>query len=689
MNKKIRSECRFYEKKYLGVMGEYMSVRPVPDHDDSLGYTSQKGGIYVTFQDRNLKDIPEKKRSFFRMGIFTHEMLHQYFTDFKTHKKIGDSYKSNEKRVFYLIANILEDPAIEYWAKSVIGGILIKSLKYTIAQVYKTSPSIEKSTTAFQQYANALIQVGDMGPVKGSFTFPEAEKTFNETIHLFFKGIHESNPTKRIYIAKELTEATRPLWEPLTSDDIDNIAYDYMSSHSGMNGEGSGAEGTENDENSSKEKARRKIIEKINKSSEKNSDDETIAENQNSENKKASSDKNNNNKSTNEDDVENENNDGTQTSDGKSTTSSSDENPSSEDEQNFSSECSDNKQPSQNSNLDTKAKNFGNCTENNNSFDEDCIDEDEYEISSDDIETLQKELEKMSSELEQEDNSDKDSKLDDIEDFDITSPKMPKKTCLNRKILNDSELLANLYSAVVTKHLTAIKSSVSCLRRVFKNDQSEKKNTSTGNVNCRRASLKNSSRVFYKHTENSNKSNSAIFIAVDESLSMNHQSRYISARETCICLAEIFGTLDIPVYVMGFSADTMGYDVIHDHFLRWSTKPKDRYPLMYIGCHMDNCDGYSIRYATELLKKRQAEHKLLIVISDGRPAALNYPNGVSDTADAIRDAKKFSDVLGVNIGDDDAETIRNMYGLDFMKISSVNELFNELNKKLIKIIKGW
>ena len=132
MKNKILAECRFYEKKYLGVMGEFMSVRPVPDLEDALGYTSKNGGIFITFAERHFKNVHPKKHSYFRMGIFTHETLHQYFTDFDTNVKVANSYPMSERRVFTLISNILEDPAIEYWAYDAIGGDLLKSLNYTI-----------------------------------------------------------------------------------------------------------------------------------------------------------------------------------------------------------------------------------------------------------------------------------------------------------------------------------------------------------------------------------------------------------------------------------------------------------------------------------------------------------------------------------------------------------------------------
>ena len=93
----------------------------------------------------------------------------------------------------------------------------------------------------------------------------------------------------------------------------------------------------------------------------------------------------------------------------------------------------------------------------------------------------------------------------------------------------------------------------------------------------------------------------------------------------------------------------------------------------------------------KLLKKRNAKNRLLIVLSDGQPAASGYnsKSGITDTKNAIREAKKYVSVLGVAIGNNDTEKIHYMYESDFLHVGDVQDLFFGLSKKIKSIIKHW
>ena len=111
-------------------------------------------------------------------------------------------------------SNTLEDPAIEYFADSRLGEGLVDALRFTIREIYKKSPLIDEGeTTPFTQLMNALIQFGDMGLVKGSFTYNEAKEYFKKIAPLYYKGIRTFNNKERLDIAVECMEASRPLWE--------------------------------------------------------------------------------------------------------------------------------------------------------------------------------------------------------------------------------------------------------------------------------------------------------------------------------------------------------------------------------------------------------------------------------------------------------------------------------------------
>jgi nitric oxide reductase activation protein len=163
------------------------------------------------------------------------------------------------------------------------------------------------------------------------------------------------------------------------------------------------------------------------------------------------------------------------------------------------------------------------------------------------------------------------------------------------------------------------------------------------------------------------------------------------AKQTAIALAEVMNNLKIPVYIIGFTADTSGADAVHNHYITWKNTKLDRLKLLNITARCNNFDGYSIRYGGEIIKKKNAKHKLMIVISDGSPACRFYhgADGIADTKDAIRDVRKSASVLGVAIGNSDTEELHYMYGKDFIHIRNMDDLFAGMSKKIAQIIASW
>ena len=331
---------------------------------------------------------------------------------------------------------------------------------------------------------------------------------------------------------------------------------------------------------------------------------------------------------------------------------------------------------------------------NSNELEEesDCsIDEDEYQIDEQDLATILSELERDEQEAIQE--AEAQSDYSSIPDYDISSGKMPQKSCLNYRItFNETSraALENAYALTLNKMATGIHTTTKALKRIIEDDKEEKEYRSAGNISLKRLySGTVTDRIFEKKISPADKSDVVVEILVDESGSMDSNNKYLAARECCIALSEIFNNLHIPVYVIGFTADAMGYDVVHSHYITWKNTKDDRLKLLNISARADNCDGASIRYATEVIKKKQAKNKLLIVISDGRPVAHNYYHGDEDTKDAIKAAKKHTSVLGVAVGNNDTEKIRYFYEKDFLHVSNVNELFAGIAKAVKKIIKTW
>lgn len=183
---------------------------------DKLGHTDGVSKtVFIAWEHEYYKGLTHAETVYFRKGVFAHELLHQCFTNFKYDIKLMYSLKSGvERHVYRLFSNTLEDPAIEYFADSRLGEGLVDALRFTIREIYKKSPSIDEGeTTPFTQLMNALIQFGDMGLVKGSFTHDEAKEYFEKLAPLYYKGIRTFNNKERLDIAVECMEASRPLWE--------------------------------------------------------------------------------------------------------------------------------------------------------------------------------------------------------------------------------------------------------------------------------------------------------------------------------------------------------------------------------------------------------------------------------------------------------------------------------------------
>ena len=789
------------ERDFALITGKKTKIIDIGPKDDRIGYTGPDQKIYISEEHPIMKGLKDAEKIAFRKGVFCHEMLHQIFSDFDDLEKHIMSVTTHERKIFASISNILEDPAIEYLGPTVVSGPLLKSLRFAIAHIYKKSMRIEECKTAMGQYTTALIQFGDIGLLKGYFTFPEAKKCFAETAEIFERGITEPNAQKRLDYSKEIFEISRPLWQ--TEADIEKILQELaeMMSDLGkspMSGKGRGKDADSSDIPETKKSKRRKVtIKKVTKEEleelkkngsvsdnpipedgdisvlvcdEKTNDDSKQNTNTNStsllkegegdeakdnSDKKFSKEKGSD--SSPEDSKEDNPNGATSESDNDTKDDSSDANSESDsldDDFEDDSAAEDSKgssgkpkkrkennetgvdEASNKSDFDgandgNKNENDGDKTDNsktNNSSveknrgsdsredslrpkhesevnphesalaetedadynpEDERIDSDEYILSEEDVEAIMSDLMRIEEEIKEKvevDNS-------EIPDYDISSPKMPHKSCVNLRIkITGSQIpaLERAYTEIVNRMATGISTTTKALKRIFEDDKEEREYRSSGSISLKRLYCGSvTSQIFERKIAPADKRDLVVEILVDESGSMETNNKYLAAQKCCIALAEIFNNLNIPVYVMGFTADIKPYDITHLHYITWKNSRNDRLKLLNITARADNCDGASIRYATEVLKKKQAKNKLLIVLSDGMPSAINYPNGKIDTKDAIRAAKKHTSVLGVAIGNNDTKSIQYLYEKDFLHVSNVEDLFAGVAKKLKNIIKTW
>ena len=193
-------------------------------------------------------------------------------------------------------------------------------------------------------------------------------------------------------------------------------------------------------------------------------------------------------------------------------------------------------------------------------------------------------------------------------------------------------------------------------------------------------------RFFSKKKAPSNIRNMAIAVLVDLSGSMSG-NRIESARKAAMLLYDFAKGLGIPIMVAGH---TENYEDLKEfQYYRFaefdSVNDKDKYRLSQIEEYSNNRDGMALQITSELLMKRPEETKLLIIISDGQPAADNYGGeaAIQDMQDIVRTYKrKGIETFAAAIGSD-RDTIRSIYKDGYIDIDDLSKL----PKALVKLVK--
>lgn len=748
----------------LGISGKYFTVKAVPDGEDAIGYTMSGSKIFIS-NDNKILDKLEKieERLTFMRGVFLHELMHQIETDFVTWENVRKTVKDPvEQRIFHTIANVIEDPAIEWHARYYMRKEALKNLEFAMATTYKFGPDIDPKSTPFQQFMTALIQYGDGGLIKGTLC-DEANEILCKALPVVDKAIEEDNGAKRIYLSKEVFEIARPLWEPEAANIkamnalLEKLLREFgkaIASSSGekinkkeLKGEGESdpaSEKLEKRRNITFHKVSKEEMEKMKKDSSDSMegmdgdgdidvyycDDDDDADDKDGNSGSsipAPSSKKSGKKDSKSDDSSSsgengEKSDGKSGKDGKSGDSDDSEGNASSDKPgdsdsddgsdsdgkkdgsskkndkndgSYNPEESDYQTPDGSGSGTSSGKDqrltydkSGNAPESHvDAAEEDVSSDEDFELSDDEMESVAAEIEAMEEEVEI--TQREADELDGEElDISIDIPKYSGCNCMNyRDKTEPSDSMVEAYNAVVARNKSQITRLVSQLKRIIRNEAEETSYRSSGKVNIKRLSdARLSSRVFSKRVDPANKGDMAVFILVDNSGSMGHH-KIEQARNCAIALSEVFVALNIPIKVMGFS-DGNGYDACHYHYVNWSKSLNERVKLLGMESRNSNFDGYAIRYATKALMKRHEQNKMLIVISDGQPACRFYwgTDGISDTSDAVREAKHNMTVVGVAI-DADIDVLHTMYGEGFVLANNLDEMFTNIAKKIKREMK--
>lgn len=206
-------------------------------------------------------------------------------------------------------------------------------------------------------------------------------------------------------------------------------------------------------------------------------------------------------------------------------------------------------------------------------------------------------------------------------------------------------------------------------------------------INVRNA-VRNDGRLFYKLKLPNDRIDIAVAILNDESGSMSSRDRITYARSASIILHDFCKGLDIPVAIYGHTEED---DVELYAYAEFdSIDNKDHYRLMDMSARCGNRDGAALRYVAERLMTRPEAIKLLIIISDGQPAADNY-YGTAAEAD-LRGIKKEYAAKGIKIFaaaiGDNKENIQRIYQDGFLDITRLERLPVNLGKLVIQQIKN-
>ena len=206
-------------------------------------------------------------------------------------------------------------------------------------------------------------------------------------------------------------------------------------------------------------------------------------------------------------------------------------------------------------------------------------------------------------------------------------------------------------------------------------------------INVRNA-VRNDGRLFYKLKLPNDRIDIAVAVLNDESGSMSSRDRITYARSASIILHDFCKGLDIPVAIYGHTEED---DVELYAYAEFdSIDNKDHYRLMDMSARCGNRDGAALHYVAERLMTRPEAIKLLIIISDGQPAADNY-YGTAAEAD-LRGIKKEYASKGIKIFaaaiGDDKENIQRIYQDGFLDITRLERLPVNLGKLVIQQIKN-
>ena len=202
------------------------------------------------------------------------------------------------------------------------------------------------------------------------------------------------------------------------------------------------------------------------------------------------------------------------------------------------------------------------------------------------------------------------------------------------------------------------------------------------------ALCRNDGKVFYKNNLPNEIPKISVGLLLDESGSMSCGDRSTYARAAAIILYDFCQSLNIPIMVYGHSTSGRGVD-LYSYAEFDSIDRDDKFRLMDISARCSNRDGAALRFVAEQLSKRNEDVRILILVSDGQPAAVGY-SGTAAEEDlrGIKQEYKHKGILFVAaaIGDD-KQNIERIYGDSYLDITDLNQLPVKLTAVIKRFLK--
>lgn len=242
-------------------------------------------------------------------------------------------------------------------------------------------------------------------------------------------------------------------------------------------------------------------------------------------------------------------------------------------------------------------------------------------------------------------------------------------------------------------------SSELCRHLKFKNKQSSKRKHGV------KLNMKSITRDISKHGEIKDNElfynkkdvlgNHSVLILVDFSGSMVDDKKILNARKSLYILTKILEDLKINHAVHGFSAHGIKKRQIMDYELKsfddFSTNIESLRKAFFLNQWFHNRDGGSIQHAVDLLSRENGK-KLLIVISDGLPTAVDYcgEGAIAEMKFRVDTAiNQGINVLGISIDKEADYVIKKVYPTNYSFSDNLEDLIVGLTEKYLEALEVW